>query len=713
MKNQFVVLFFSLLLLLFPFSYPSLLGLTPLDSVHADNQQILPSKGVVSDFQVNDAPYDDGTGLILSWIPLPKELRIIEYRIYRGISPDSLFHIATMEVDPILGVTSPRMLYNDRDFTDFVSLYSPSKLRKEVQQDENSPLYRAMPKDFDVFTRYLNHYSVLGVINKDDFYYRSKPVIEEILDEDGDPERTVHAGLPLRSFESLYGMLLPDYTYYYTVLAVNQQRRFYPHAPITSGTPFSNPPEVPDRFNAVIVTDTNSIQFEWNNPLFDDDLLHRNIYVVSSEDRSAMSNYISAPTEQQTEASLTNPGKLILSEPTAFPYPSTFTGKVEIVNGEIAVISEDTSYAIDLNEPESHYFVLSFTDYSGHESFSQITSPRIVESSLLPILPEYRIVDKPSDKGDYNQLQFGQPTIFMTQGSFLNRNRTKIQLNYDYTENQQSRLHRAVFRFYDDSGNLLQEIDEFFLDKKLRLNLPSAEILNEGIWVEIDPIVYSATAESDLLKQKIWFNEEFGFIEFGELTLNGEVLTDYTYYVYKRSKADTEFRLARVVSPFSRLFDDNIPYETSIFKMINRFDLSQKLLLVDNSVSVTYGRESETDIVTNIFGDEIDNDLSLFTAKVTSYQQQIEDADEEEKEYLEYDLNYYQSRIRMEKENPFLVEANKITDNRSRMRYLAEIRERERRSFEYILIKSDGNALFTQDDVYQTDGETYLFPTPN
>ena len=46
---------------------------------------------IVKGLTVTDVPYDDGSGLLLKWEPLPKSCRIIEYRVYRGVSKDSLF----------------------------------------------------------------------------------------------------------------------------------------------------------------------------------------------------------------------------------------------------------------------------------------------------------------------------------------------------------------------------------------------------------------------------------------------------------------------------------------------------------------------------------------------------------------------------------------------------------------------------------------------
>ncbi|MDP8227232.1 MAG: hypothetical protein P9L89_06305 [Candidatus Celaenobacter polaris] len=43
--------------------------------------EIVPNNEAVEDMKVENVPHDDGGGLMLSWKPLPKEKRIIEYRI--------------------------------------------------------------------------------------------------------------------------------------------------------------------------------------------------------------------------------------------------------------------------------------------------------------------------------------------------------------------------------------------------------------------------------------------------------------------------------------------------------------------------------------------------------------------------------------------------------------------------------------------------------
>jgi len=65
--------------------------------------KIVPNNEAVEGLKVENVPHDDGGGLMLSWKPLPKEKRIIEYRIYRGYTPDSLFYIGKIPVDAKMG----------------------------------------------------------------------------------------------------------------------------------------------------------------------------------------------------------------------------------------------------------------------------------------------------------------------------------------------------------------------------------------------------------------------------------------------------------------------------------------------------------------------------------------------------------------------------------------------------------------------------------
>ena len=126
-----------------------LLGLLAAAGLIIAQKETASKQNVVEDLTVEDLPADDGSGLILSWKPLHRSKRIIEYRIYRGIDPDTLFFLQSVQVNVNTGVAADRMYYYDSGGGDFIDLSSPGKLRKEKQQDDKSPLYRNIPRDME------------------------------------------------------------------------------------------------------------------------------------------------------------------------------------------------------------------------------------------------------------------------------------------------------------------------------------------------------------------------------------------------------------------------------------------------------------------------------------------------------------------------------------------------------------------------------------
>ncbi|MBM4398997.1 MAG: hypothetical protein FJ041_01520, partial [Candidatus Cloacimonetes bacterium] len=211
--------------------------------------------GKIQDFKAADAPYDDGTGIVLSWIPLPRELRIIQYRIYRGIHPDTLFYFGQVDVDPVAGVAAERMYYYDKDYQSLLSIDSPAKLKKEKHQNDKSSLYAAVPRDPAIIKKLLPYFSVLGVYDAGNFFKRSVM----IKNTDG----TVSAGLKVTHFEQLAANPNPDTRYYYTVLAVNEKGNFLPYADIRSAIPVDNPPDTSSKLSSVFLTDIQEFRFEW------------------------------------------------------------------------------------------------------------------------------------------------------------------------------------------------------------------------------------------------------------------------------------------------------------------------------------------------------------------------------------------------------------------------------------------------------------------
>ncbi|MEF3693861.1 MAG: hypothetical protein V3576_00765, partial [Candidatus Cloacimonadota bacterium] len=249
------------------------------------------SQDVVQDFKIEDVPYDDGTGLILSWKPLHKDKRVIEYRIYRGISPDTLFYHASVQVNVKTGVPSDRMFYYDTSYNPLIDIESPGKLKKEKQQGPESPLYRNVPRDQKIASILSEKLDMISIVDKADLYKRATKL------NSADPaDSSTYAGVKMHQ-QMIYAALRNGETYYYSVVAINERNKFYTPAPVSSGVPVPNAPEPAISLYSSLVEDGNSLNFEWNFPLFKDDLQSYQIVMIpdamSNENWAALKDSIS------------------------------------------------------------------------------------------------------------------------------------------------------------------------------------------------------------------------------------------------------------------------------------------------------------------------------------------------------------------------------------------------------------------------------------
>ena len=154
------------------------------------------TEGKITGFSANDIPFDDGTGIMLKWKPLHKSNRIIQYNVYRGVHPDSLFFLSHLEVDPKMGVLSDELFFYDKDYPTLIDFETaPGKLKREKQQTPDSPLFRGVPRDPSVLAKLIDRYSVLGVISSNAYYKHSKKIVSA--------DSSFAAGLKVNQFEYL------------------------------------------------------------------------------------------------------------------------------------------------------------------------------------------------------------------------------------------------------------------------------------------------------------------------------------------------------------------------------------------------------------------------------------------------------------------------------------------------------------------------------
>lgn len=686
---------------------------------------------IVEDLRVEDVPNDDGSGLRVSWIPLDKEKRIIEYRVYRGLSPDSLYFVGSIPVNPSTGFAGDRVNYFDSGYNLLADISSPAKQKKEQHQPKDSPLYRKMPRDMKVLGPQLEHYNILGMIPTKQFYYNAK-----LVDVEENGQTNQYAGLHLRQFQSLYKKLLPNREYFYTVIAVSETRHYYPHAEIKSGIPRVNAPERTREFYAIYIDELNRLQFEWSLPVNSDILQFSNVYLVHQKDLEAFKNYDKKleEYEQNRVARQDNPDipeiKMTLSNPATLIFRRQFTTEstafVQIEEGRIVDENLGINVSIDPNQIDKYYAVFSLKDYYGMENFSSPVSFENVVANDLPLVPNLTITDKPNDQGDYLSAHWGMPVVFTTNTSFLNKDKTKVKISYESETNIDYNIKNIYFDVYDDEGVLIESIDEFYQDSHFNISLPEKYSVNSpeyDINRNFEFRIRMKTTGKELpenyvLKQTMYYDEDYRSYQALPLTIesNGHIehIQEYNYALYKKAFNSETFRLVIRSAGIIRQTDDSVKYETLVYKGANKYDPNTGLILVDTSINAYYDKEKKMTVNTDVF-------YSIVEKKIAEYRDEIKELnaklttvqDDQEKAQIKARIKSYEQYLAFN-EGEFLKTANSLPNDKARMKYIKNRREKELRTFEYKLVKTDGKASFVETDVYRdADGNSYHYPVAN
>ncbi|MEA2095750.1 MAG: DUF6754 domain-containing protein [Candidatus Cloacimonadota bacterium] len=686
------------------------------------------SSYIVENLRANDIPDDDGSGLVLSWKPLPKEKRIIEYRIYRGVTSDSLFYHGKVDVNVKTGVAGDVMYYYDSGYNRFVDIQSPRKLKKEKQQPDDSPLFGRLPRDITVTGPQLTNYRILGVIPEKDFLYKNTKI--EITEDD---ETKVYAGLKLRHFHYLLKKLRAEKEYYYTVIAVTESRKYMPYAEPVIGIPIDNSPEKIRELYSVYVEDKTRLQFEWIRSLFTDDQTNHSVYLVKKTDLNKFNAYVEeqqkAEMDPELETSLENPAQLIYQRYCGYPYTPDNTVAVNIIDGKI--INEDRDIDVEVGNIEDYVAVFSLQDRAGYETFSDPSTFEITNSSNLPkISDEWIVEDRKNDKGDYNAIYWEKPTVFLTNCTYLNDDKTKILVNYDIYKNvKYDKIKNVYFIVSDEDGKEITSINEFYQDNKLKITL---EKPSNKISFEMRVVANGDTGEDQIYTQDLIFNEDVKSLQPGLLYLNGEEVNKYTYSIYKNNYSNEEWRLSKNTLGAQREIVDNISFSSTTFKGVSKFDAKKGLFLVTPTFTVRLDDELENPIVTNLYAEEVAKSIENYKKEIAEYTAS-KDTLETEADITNADaaIEYYQEQIELVKNNPILKKAATIKSKKSRLKFLEKVKTIAGRSFKYKMVKTDGKAHFALSEVYYTEevgklpfnksaretyttlGKDHFYPIPN
>jgi len=687
------------------------------------------SEYVVENLNVSDIPEDDGTGLVISWKPLPKEKRIIEYRVYRGVSPDTLFAIGKIDVNVKTGVPGDEMFFYDVAYNYFLDIRARGKMKTEKGQPKTGPIYRGYPRDLNITGPQLENYRILGVIPDKDYFFKNHK-IERVEDD----ETNVYAGMKLRNI-NLYKKLRPDKEYYYSIIAVNEARRYFPYAEPVVGTPRDNAPEKTKEFYPVYVKDINRLQFEWSLASFTSDHRYHSLYILKKEDLKDFRNYIAEQKEIELndlavkidttviplEQKLENPAELIYFRYSGFPYTPSKTVSLNLTDGRIVsektkshgIWGEDIDIDIpfDENNLEDYYFVYSLYDWSGYETFSDPKPLDVITSDQLPTIPPFTVSDRENDKGDYNYIMWGKPVVYLTNSTYLNDSRSKLLVNYDIMTNREYKnIKNVYFKVYDNNGNLIQTINEFYQDKRIKIKLPKGSDPEASLNFEITIKTNKDIDDDYIFTQQLNFNEQSKSLKPGKLFLDDEDIYKNDYYVYRNNYTNEEFRLSKKVAGTIRELDDNITFDNSHFKGVTKFDAEKKLILVSPAFSARNEREDRSKTVRmNLYSSEIDRTLEEYKKKLAEYTTMKDTVKtEDEKTQAQNMIDAYQEEIDNYMQHPVQKKYLELTSEKERTKFLYKTRNFAANSFEYKIVKSDGKGHFAETALYMRENATSI-----
>jgi len=650
--------------------------------------------GKIQSLEVTDAPYDDGAGVMLSWKPLPKHMRIIEYRIYRGVSPDTLFLLSQVEVDATAGVVADRMYFYDKDFQMLLTIDSPAKLKKEKQQHAKSPLYNKVPRDPQILNQLFPHFTLLGIVDQSNLYKHA----QKITAKDG----TVAAGLTPIQFEQIAANPISGQRYYYTVLAVNEKGTFLPYANIKSAIPYDNPPDTTAVVSSVYLTDTATFQFEWTSSTSSYDIAQYQIWLLPKNMLPAFNQWQNVYQEQNGIQAPWTKNAILIAEK-LFYYNNYLI--VHTKNGRVINPDGSAGNVLPLERLNDYECVLASQDYSGMTSYSLGNPLRFLKEKDLPKKPVFSVTDKPDDKGDTNAISFGKPISYITQAAFTNAKHNKIRINYEISENLNYKVDGLRFRFYDEKTNkLMAQINEPYPDKIITLKLPAGVPNLNNLLVKI-AFRYRGTKQFTdyYVEQRLQYDDTTKRFMSKDIYYHGDDLSFYFYQIFRKNLLEDAYYPSKKISCIARNYDDIVNFETTLQKLITGVDVKSGCLLLSPTLNFAIDEKTGMPLSVNIFRDQQMKEVNDLKAEIASLNKQLK-SNPAKADSLQGLITEKQTYLNALLANPIYKKSLSISDPQKWLAFIHNEYLKLSRSYSYLIMKTDNDAAY----VFSEESKSFL-----
>jgi len=641
-----------------------------------------------------------------------------------------LFFLDAIPVNVKTGVASDKMFYYDNSGSEFIDIASPRNLKKEKQQGAKSPLYSKMPRNIPILAGMADKFSLLSVIEKNKYYYSSRQITMDKPTEPG-PDGKIpetgdsYAGLKDNQ-QSVICFLKPGEKYYYTVVAINERRQFQKHAEVTMGSPVPNPPDPAVAFYSVILEDKKELQFEWDLPLYKDDIAQYKIHRVP-----AMSDTVWNQLKQT---------------------PGLLQGKTQVLTqGLIGYGSLKNYCTVPLPEGAevasfgAARYSLELMDADGFSSFSALSEPRLKTSADLPPNAIFTFGDKPNDKGDRLTVVWDNPICFVVKTTAMNAKVTKLRINYQLNKTETQKVKDIYFEFYKYGESVpFTKINEYYQDDSVVLKVPAGYDYKKGFRVKITMDGTPTIPKDYMLEQDLMYDPKMlAIMPTKALYRNGRDVSGINNVVYRKTVSSPNLSIVKRNTSYYNNLDVSIPYASMIHKPVEGFsfaqgdslitivnserkarklkpgDIKTPLTLLPAEIDLVFDKKNETRIETNIFAalgarmakDKVDQ-LKKQLSELNSQKASLIDAPMSAS--LDSNIERVTKQLAAYSGNKDLIYANKLTKNHSRMRFVASVRESYNRYNSFQVVKTDGKGLFAETEMPKEGDEiVYKIPISN
>jgi hypothetical protein len=635
--------------------------------------------GEIEEFSLSDLPDDDGSGVILRWKPLSKDHRIIQYNIYRGVSPDSLFLLTYLEVDPRMGVLAPYLYYYDTgDQPLFEFETSPMSLKKEKDQAEDSPLYGKFPLDEELLGTIVGRYFTAALTKASNLHKHSRQI---------EKEDKLYSGLKLTQMEGVYAIPQAGTTYYYSVAAMNERGKVYPGAEVQGIVPIDDAPDATAIMHSTYVAEEGLMKFEWLPPNTASDiavweawLLPRNLV---TEDKVLPDNWQNAAIP-------------VFEYPKMVQYSSVYYHEVQF---------DASSYP-----PEQYIPVLSYRDYLDQQSAVLANSYRHISADDLPNLPDFKVMDKANDKGDNMLISFGKPLAYITLAEFTAKNHKKLKLNYEISDNENYTVDKVKFVFSTKDGVSIGSVTENYIDKVFSFDVPAEYRDIKHFHADISVMLLTAgDYEAEVVSQDVVYNEYFKRFQPQSTFVNSVDIGKLYFDVLSRAKLDWDFSNGSRANALTRTFDHTIPFEDVVFKPIFSYDAETSRFLIDERLSLAIDEENGYSFSVPLSREFFLKEMQQKRSKIEELEAKL--AETQDTAETSAELNYLKGEYEFISSHPLYKEAEQFTEEKAWLKFVLSAREQAMRSYSYKLVASDTHGAFRVSPLYQSEaGEEWFYP---